>query len=94
MNRARASEIRMRQPPENEVVGCSCISDVKPRPARMRRARGSALWTPWIRISVVTSLYSFIYLTHPSQSYDRLLVFVLLPGLRLKNGAQLLLTLQ
>ena len=38
MKSARASEMRMRQPPEKCFVGESCISIVKPRPERMRRA--------------------------------------------------------
>ena len=38
INSARASEMRMRQPPEKCLVGESCMSMVKPRPERMRRA--------------------------------------------------------
>ena len=53
--------MRILQPPEKEVVGCSCIAGVNPRPARMRRTRGSALCTPRMRISLSTSLYSATY---------------------------------
>ena len=40
-NRARAKDIRMRQPPLNIFVGFVCISIVNPKPYKMRRAFAS-----------------------------------------------------
>jgi hypothetical protein len=59
-NRARARASRILQPPENVLVGNCCLSDEKPRPARMVAARGSALSDsislslPWMSPSVVS----------------------------------------
>lgn len=47
-NRARARDTRIRQPPEKSLVGRSCIALEKPRPAKIRRARGSAESAPSI----------------------------------------------
>ena len=46
-----ARETLILQPPEKCLVGRSCISLVKPRPARIRRAFGSAESTPAAFIS-------------------------------------------
>ena len=43
---ARASAMRMRQPPENSLVRRFCISFVKPRPCRMLAARASVSSAP------------------------------------------------
>lgn len=44
--RARASDTRIRQPPEKLLVGLSCIDLENPRPANILRARGSAESAP------------------------------------------------
>lgn len=46
-----ASETLILQPPEKCLVGLSCISLVNPKPARIRRALGSAESTPCAFIS-------------------------------------------
>lgn len=45
-NKALASETRIRQPPEKSLVARFCIAVEKPRPANIRRARGSAESAP------------------------------------------------
>ena len=42
MNRARAREMRMRQPPEKSFVFLACMALSKPRPCRSLAARSSA----------------------------------------------------
>ena len=42
MKSARASEMRMRQPPEKDCVARPCMAVVKPRPFRILEARASA----------------------------------------------------
>mmetsp|Transcript_8453 Transcript_8453/g.18224 ORF Transcript_8453/g.18224 Transcript_8453/m.18224 type:complete len:215 (-) Transcript_8453:468-1112(-) len=46
INRARAKEMRIRQPPENILVGLVCISILNPNPYKIRRARASAASAP------------------------------------------------
>lgn len=46
MYSARAKEMRMRQPPENEFVGRACIAGVNPSPCRILDARDSAVEAP------------------------------------------------
>mmetsp|Transcript_25232 Transcript_25232/g.52760 ORF Transcript_25232/g.52760 Transcript_25232/m.52760 type:complete len:235 (+) Transcript_25232:1279-1983(+) len=55
MKRARASEIRIRHPPENILVGFVCISPSKPRPNKIRRAFASADDAPMVFNSSNTS---------------------------------------
>ena len=39
MKRARAREMRILQPPLNDLVGRSCMAGSKPRPDKIRAAR-------------------------------------------------------
>ena len=55
MKSARASEMRMRQPPLKSFVARCCISAEKPRPKRMRRALDSAAWAPMASSSEPTA---------------------------------------
>lgn len=45
-NRARANDTLIRHPPEKLLVGRSCMDLEKPKPARIRRALGSAESAP------------------------------------------------
>ena len=49
LNRARASEMRMRQPPEKDLVGACFISSVNCKPLRMADALTSVRPTPRVR---------------------------------------------
>lgn len=50
----RASDTLIRHPPENFLVALFCISGLKPRPARIRRALASAAAAPMARSSSYT----------------------------------------
>mmetsp|Transcript_17779 Transcript_17779/g.53538 ORF Transcript_17779/g.53538 Transcript_17779/m.53538 type:complete len:289 (-) Transcript_17779:571-1437(-) len=56
MNNARAKLIRMRHPPENELVARCCIFSSNPRPLRILEASASAVWWPSSWSSSYTSV--------------------------------------